>query len=106
MITTEYANLSRPASPDTEILFPVSVPGLAGRTTSVIAVGRSHRCPECGTRRLVYVSEGGGGSVGSAIYGERGPCRRLGPFGAETCVWDSNRDMIELARRARKAAQT
>lgn len=83
---------------------PEVSPSASGRTTSVLAVGRSHKCPDCTTRRLVYVSRDGGGSVGSAIYADGGPCRRVGAFGAETCVWDAHRDMMEFGRRARRSA--
>lgn len=79
----KYANPSRPEIPS----FPVS-----GRV-SVLAVGRSWTCPNCGGRRLISVSEHGG-EVGE-LKGGDGSC--LGE-----CVWAANRDRIEFGRRARR----
>lgn len=81
----KQANPSRP-----EMSFPVS-----GRTTSVIAVGRSWKCERCGGRRLLTVTPGGG-EVGALRGGDRSCIDSPG----DTCLWDAARSRVELARKA------
>lgn len=78
---------------------PEPSPSTSGRI-SILTVGRSWICPDCGGRRLISVSEHGG-EVGH-LEGGDGSC-----FGRPegTCMWAANRDRIEFGRRARKAAQ-
>lgn len=66
----------------------------ASRCIFVLAVGRAWKCESCGGRRLIRVSPDGG-EVG-AIKGGDGSC--LGKAEG-SCMWDANRDRLELDRR-------